>query len=66
MSKIVDLLDEDKPIAEQKYACLSFISPEKIIKQKDVFFFEQFIKTYDFNKSIEKYIQFLIRFLQFR
>ena len=59
MSKIVDLLDEDKPIAEQKYACLSFISPEKIIKQKDVFFFEQFIKTYDFNKSIEKYIQFL-------
>ena len=28
--KIVDLLDEDKPIAEQKFACLSFISPEKL------------------------------------
>ena len=31
-SKYVDLLDEDKPIAEQKFACLSFISPEGIIK----------------------------------
>ena len=33
--KYVDMLDEDKPIAEQKYVCLSFISPEDIIKQKD-------------------------------
>ena len=32
---MVDLLDEDKPIAEQKFACLSFVSPEKILKQKD-------------------------------
>ena len=29
----VDVLDEDKPIAGQKFACVSFISPEKIIKQ---------------------------------
>ena len=34
----VDLLDEDKPIAGQKYVCLSFISPEDIIKnQRNVF-----------------------------
>ena len=33
----VDLLDEDKPIAQQKYVCLSFISPENIIKKKEEF-----------------------------
>ena len=27
-----DLLDEDKPIANQKFCCLSFLSPEKILK----------------------------------
>ena len=34
-----DLLDEDKPIAGQKFVCLSFVSPEKILKQKEIFFF---------------------------
>ena len=34
MSKLVDLLDEDKPIAEQKFVCLSFVSPEYEIKNK--------------------------------
>jgi hypothetical protein len=57
--KYVDLLDEDKPIAEQKFACLSFISPERIIKNKDRFFFEEFVKQYDFAKSMEKFTQFI-------
>jgi len=58
MNKI-DLLDEDKPIAEQKFVCLSFISPEEIIKQKERFFFEKFVEQYDFAKSMEKFTQFL-------
>ena len=33
-NKLVDLLDEDTPIAGQKYVCLSFISPEDIINDK--------------------------------
>jgi hypothetical protein len=57
--KYIDLLDEDKSIAGQKYACLSFISPEQILKQKDTFNFEEFIKSWDFNKSMEKFTQFL-------
>jgi hypothetical protein len=61
----VDLLDEDKPIAGQKFACLSFISPEEIIKQKDHFFFEKFLHYWDYNKSMEKFIQFL-NFLSFK
>ena len=59
MSKLVDLLDEDKPIADQKFACLSFISPENEIKNKDRFFFAEFVKQYDFSKSMNKFTTFL-------
>jgi hypothetical protein len=65
MSKIVDLLDEDRPIAEQKFACLSFISPEEIIKKKELFIFNEFVRQYDFNKSMEKFVQF-INFISFK
>jgi hypothetical protein len=58
-SKYVDLLEEDKPIAGQKFACVSFVSPENILKQKEIFFFEEFLKKWDLNKSMEKFIQFL-------
>ncbi len=55
----VDLLDEDKPISGQKYVCLSFISPEKIIKQKEIFLFEKYLEQWDFSKSMEKFNNFL-------
>uniref|UniRef100_A0A6C0HT88 Uncharacterized protein n=1 Tax=viral metagenome TaxID=1070528 RepID=A0A6C0HT88_9ZZZZ len=58
-SNYVDLLEEDKPISGQKFVCMSFISPEKILKQKDAFFFQEFLKRWDFNKSMEKFVQFL-------
>lgn len=61
----VDLLDEDKPIAQQKYVCVSFISPENEIKSKDIFIFEEFVKSWDLAKSIEKYAQFTA-FLSFK
>ena len=57
--KYVDLLEEDKPIAGQKFVCMSFVSPEKILKEREIFFFEQFLKTWEFNKSMEKFLQFL-------
>ncbi len=59
MSRLVDLLDEDKPIAEQKFVCLSFISPENEIKNKDRYFFSEFLKTYDLTTSMKKFNQFL-------
>jgi hypothetical protein len=64
-AKYIDLLDEDKPIAGQKFACLSFISPEHIVKQKDLFLFEKFIHNWDFSKSMEKFAQFL-NFLSYK
>lgn len=57
--KYIDLLDEDIPVSGQKFVCLSFISPEKIIKDKELFFFDEFLKQYDLNKSLEKFNQFL-------
>lgn len=62
MAKLIDLLDEDNPIAEQRFACLSFVSPEKIIKNKEQFFFQEFAKQYNFNKTAElltKYSNYL-------
>ena len=63
--KYIDLLDEDKPIAGQKFACVSFIAPEKLLKQKNLFFFQEFLKHWDFTKSVKKFTQF-INFISFK
>ena len=55
----VDLLEEDKPISGQKFVCVSFVSPENILKQKNHFLFEEFLKHFDFSKSVQKFTQFL-------
>lgn len=57
--KYIDLCDEDQPIAGQKFACLSFVSPEKILKKREVYLFDQFIKRWDFSKSMERYFEFI-------
>jgi hypothetical protein len=57
--KYIDLCDEDQPIAGQKYVCLSFVSPDKILKKREVYLFDQFIKRWDFSKSMEKYFDFI-------
>jgi hypothetical protein len=57
--KYVDLLEVDRPIAGQNFGCFSFISPEKILKQRELFFFEEFLKNWEVSKSMEKFHQFL-------
>ena len=64
-NKYVDLLEVDKPIAGQTFGCFSFISPEKILKQREMFFFEEFLKQWEINKSMEKFHQFL-NFISFK
>jgi len=61
----VDLLDEDRPIAEQRFACLSFVSPEYIIKNKNLFLFQSFVEQYEFSKSMEKFTKF-INFISYK
>ena len=55
----VDLLDEDATLAGQKFTCVSFISPENILKQKELFMFERFLQKWEYAKSMEKFVAFL-------
>jgi hypothetical protein len=57
--KYIDLCDEDSPIAGQKFACISFVSPEKILKKREVYLFDQFVKQWEFSKSMERYFEFI-------
>lgn len=57
--KYIDLLDEDRPISGQKFCCVSFVSPEQILKQREMYFMEEFLKSWDLSKSLEKFTQFL-------
>jgi hypothetical protein len=57
--KYIDLCDEDTPIAGQKFACMSFISPEKILKKRELYLFEHFLKQWDFSKSTERFFDFI-------
>jgi hypothetical protein len=63
--KYIDLLNEYPVIPSQLYGCYSFVSPEKIIKQKEVFFFEQFVKQWNFTKSVSQFSDFL-QFVSFK
>lgn len=57
--KYIDLCDEDPPISGQKFACMSFVSPERILKQRENYIFEKFVKEWDFTKSMTKMSDFV-------
>ena len=51
MSEIIpvneaDYLDQDPPLRGQSYVCLSFLSPEEVIKKKEAYMFERFLKFF--------------------
>lgn len=45
-TKQEDFLDQDPPIRGQKYVCLSFISPEEVLRKKDEFFFSSYLTNF--------------------
>jgi hypothetical protein len=63
--KYVDLLDEDPGVGGQKYCCISFVSPDKIIEKREEFFFRKFIQKWDFEKSVKTMTEFL-NFISFK
>ena len=63
--KYVDVLEEDDSIAGQKFACISFISPEKILQKRETFLFDQFVQQWDFTKSMSKFLDF-IHFISYK
>ncbi len=56
-----DYLDEDPEVSGQKYALLSFISPENVLQRKDQFLFEKFLQSYEVNWKIKNLEQFLAK-----
>lgn len=44
--EVEDCLDQDPEIRGQKWVCLSFISPEDVIRNKEIFFFSRFLKHF--------------------
>jgi len=63
--KYVDLLDEDDSLAGQKFACMSFISPEKVLKKRETYLFDQFVTQWDLTKSMSKFSDF-INFISYK
>ena len=41
-----DFLDQDPAVRNQNYVCLSFLSPEAVIKRKEAYLFEKFLKSF--------------------
>jgi Family of unknown function (DUF5832) len=41
-----DFLSQDPPIRGQRYCCLSFVSPEEVLKNKETYFLGKFLKAF--------------------
>lgn len=57
--KYIDVLGEDPPIVGQAFVSISFITPEAIIKNKNLFLFNKFVKQWDFNEARKEMIDFI-------
>lgn len=57
-------LEQDKEIPGQKYVCLSFLSPEKVLANKDIYFFTEFLKDYEVQYKIQATEKFLMSQVQ--
>jgi len=55
-----DFLEEDQEIPGQKYVLLSFLSPEKVLANKDSYMFSQFVKDYEIQYKTKKLEGFLV------
>ena len=59
---LIDYLDEDPEVPTQKYCIVSFLSPEKVIQDKNRFFFSEFVKFMDYDWKV-KGLEHLMAFL---
>ena len=54
-----DFLEEDQEIPGQKFFLVSFLSPEKVLANKDTYFFTQFVKDYEIQYKTKQFESFL-------
>jgi hypothetical protein len=60
--QLIDYLEEDSEIPTQRYCVISFLSPEKVIKQKSEFYNEKFVEWLEYDwkaKGMEHFVAFL-------
>ena len=60
----IDYLEEDPEVPTQRYCIISFLSPEKVIKQRNEYFNEKFVEWLDYDWKItgmETYNAFLAK-----
>ena len=61
---IEDFLDADSEISGQRYVLLSFLSPEKVLDKKELFFFQKFLHVFEVEwkvKNLEKYMVDIVK-----
>jgi hypothetical protein len=56
----VDYLEVDPEIPGQKFACMSFISPEDVIQDKNTYFVSRFLDSYVAKLKIDSVEKFLV------
>ena len=54
-----DFLEADMPVPGQNYVCLSFISPENVLKKKDQFLFQKFVSGFSKSWKLDLFQQFM-------
>ena len=59
MSQEEEFLDSDNPIPGQNFACLSFLSPDELIKSKELFMFSRYMnqKYAEWDKVIDEVME---------
>lgn len=56
----IDYLEEDTEIPTQRYAIVSFLSPENVIKQRNEFFMEKFVEWLEYDWKIDGLSKFVV------
>lgn len=59
-----EFLEDDPEIAGQKFCLMSFLSPEKVLASKDVFFFSKFVEQYEFALRVKGLEQYMVKTIQ--
>ena len=60
-TQTVDYLEQDPEIRNQKFVCMSFISPEEVLQKKDSFYFKKYTEEYT-KKNKELYDGLVVMF----
>ena len=62
MAAVVDYLEEDPELPGKRFAIVSFISPEKVIRNKELWLMSEFRRTYEANlrlKCVESFLGYM-------